>query len=150
MHWFWRTLLAVLAGCLCWVILWGTLARRIAPFIHRGLEPRFGFGPGFAQVLAVLALLLPSLLLAGLTSWFLKRHRFGLISRCRSCGCYLADDTTATCPECGAPTQGKPMPTYRPLIVRQAVCSLCSAKFDVPLEARDWARCSNCGALVPV
>ena len=38
----------------------------------------------------------------------------------------------------------------RPLIVRKTLCTLCSTMVDVPLEDCDWARCPNCGALVPI
>jgi hypothetical protein len=155
MQGFWRTTSTFLAGCLCWVILLATVANRIAPHIQRLLESRFGgdpslYGLTLSKGLASLALLLPSFLLAACVSRRLRHLRFDWISRCPACRCYLAGDNNDTCPECGSSTQRKPLPSGRPLIVRQAVCSLCSAKVDVPVEARDWARCPNCGALVPI
>jgi hypothetical protein len=69
---------------------------------------------------------------------------------CRHCGFNLTGNTSGVCPECGTSVHGKPRLSDRPILVRTTVCSLCSETVHVPIEARQWARCSNCGALVPV
>ena len=43
-----------------------------------------------------------------------------------------------------------PSDLAQPLIVRKTVCTLCSTTIDTPIEARDWVRCPNCSALVPL
>jgi predicted RNA-binding Zn-ribbon protein involved in translation (DUF1610 family) len=155
MHNLWRKGLTVLAGCLCWLIFLATVARLLAPPFHRLLAARLGDDPiilglALSWMLAAVALLLPSFLIAIFAAWRLRHLRIDWISRCPSCRCYLAGDNAGVCPECGASTQRRPTPNGRPLIVRRAVCSLCETKVDVPVEAREWARCPNCGALVPI
>ncbi len=38
-----------------------------------------------------------------------------------------------------------------PVVVgRKAFCSLCDTHFPLPMEAKNWARCPKCSALVPI
>ncbi len=69
---------------------------------------------------------------------------------CRHCGYDLTGNTSGRCPECGTPIHGKLRLSDRPVLVRTTTCTLCSATVPVPIEAREWARCPKCGALVPV